>query len=304
MPAGGGGGGGAPTFGGGDNSLFFDDWSSYSANTDLTNGSGLHTYTARLNARMSIETTGLMPPGQSKKLRFDYNANGQDILLDCELAPPNSGAGTVVVYQFYWRQLGTTPNTNYTGKLLEMLQDSDQRLLMHISSSPPYPNGEASGGSQGESTSIATTYWDNLDPFTALNGDTPNGFVYTPTLNRDDVGLPGGLGYAYKVMQGENTFGDFRTTVSDNAWRLFSLKVTKGPEYGRDSYEFWIDNLKCSEYLGNNAAREEFDKVYMVDQAAEIIANLHIGGPSNEVGVGPFNVVEYGPIRVWRPAGT
>lgn len=283
--------------------LHFEElWNSYSLNTaNLLNGAGAHTYGQRGIGLMSLSSAAPLPAGQTAKLVLNYTGAGEveGILTG---AGVSSGVSDVVCHQLTYRVTGNA----YHGKMSIFNQNlaPGRRLLMHVAPRKPYPGAEE-GAAAGNN--LVSCFWQDGDPFTALNGDTPNGYEMWPIWNNDDNALPGGIGFAYRPTQGENTLGAYQAYVAARSalgnYVTLTTRFTRGASgvYSRSRIEMWTDDVQTHEYLGDVGGCP-FGKVYAASgSSGAITQSLDIGGVAN-VEWGGGGIVERGPERVWSPA--
>ena len=257
-------------------SMFYDGFESYASTNSLTDGSGAYSYVTLPSGLTGISLVASAAGEGSKKVAFDFTASGD---LDRLLETANvSGDGSVVHVSWLFRNVG---NVHHEKQFI-IFKGGGQRWVYNIWGIVA-PIG------------LASCYYNGGLYGTPKTPDIPPQGGVAPGWNNDPTG------YQYQQNMGYLQFR-MNDVINDGSWHRYTTRFEKeraGSGTGR--IEVWGDGIKIIEYLGDDPARCEYQKVFTSTTSQELVSAFQF--PTTTSGQFPWGggaTIEYDAIRIWR----
>jgi hypothetical protein len=234
--------------------------------------------------------------GGTNFARFDYSAAGDQAneLYTSQHQSPLLNSAPVVILTYGFRNTGRF----YEGKeFIIRNQAGDQRFVL------------ISFGNLIVPQSLENCWYSNAYPYNPGAPSVPP-LATTPTWSRDGLGTVSGPSPHF--LGGTTGFPDAQFFVAgtkvgpknDGRWHRFTYRFTKeraGGGTGR--LEGWFDGVKFMEYIGDDSARCEYQKVWTWSNANTVWNNdlYFVGTTSGGQVWGGGATVDMDGVRLWIP---
>ena len=282
-------------------SLYYDNWESYSAVTQLWNGGGLYSYIISTGTPGS---TTLVTGGVdgANAVDFYYDPSAYPILENWQVgtvAPNNTALGPdVIVLTWYYKSVG--PQL-YAGKFWATYSTGPGNQNRYMYEEQTYISGEY----LNDATIAYSCFWNPNG--SSKTGGAPAG-TWGAGWYHDDITAPNTIGalFTQNINYGTGTGQWNATKLLDGQWHRYTTRFSKGANWqtlgvGYQRVEMWADGVKIMEYIGDDRTRCEYGHIWGMQPNTKMVNGFKIGGPESIPAAPRTNHVLHDGMRIWTP---